>query len=109
MMLLTHTADAEGIGALPWQESFTSRLEALALLQTLNAELLSHHSATLTLDPLVRRPPVGLAGSHRGSRRGRGATADGRAAAASPRQRDGACPLPQSAPHLRRPRSLGSG
>jgi hypothetical protein len=50
MMLLTHNADVEGIGALPWQESFTSRLEALALLQTLNAELLSHHSATLTLD-----------------------------------------------------------
>jgi hypothetical protein len=50
MMLLTHNADVECIGALPWQESFTSRLEALALLQTLNAELLSHHSATLTLD-----------------------------------------------------------
>jgi hypothetical protein len=50
MMSLAHTADADGIGALPWQESFISRLEALALLQTLNAELLSHHSATLTLD-----------------------------------------------------------
>ena len=50
MMLLTHTADAEGTGALPWQESFTARLEALALLRTLNAELLSHDSATLTLD-----------------------------------------------------------
>jgi chorismate-pyruvate lyase len=50
MMLLPYTADAEGIGALPWQESFTSRLEALALLQTLNAELLSHNSATLTLE-----------------------------------------------------------
>ena len=49
-MLLTHPADAEGTGALPWQESFTARLEALALLQTLNAELLSHNSATLTLD-----------------------------------------------------------
>jgi chorismate-pyruvate lyase len=45
----TH-ADAEGAGALRWQESFTARLEALALLQTLNAELLSHDSATLTLD-----------------------------------------------------------
>src|SRR3954465_13099621 len=33
-----------------WQESFTARLEALALLETLNAELLSHDSATLTLD-----------------------------------------------------------
>jgi hypothetical protein len=28
-----------------WQESFTARLEALALLETLNAELLSHDSA----------------------------------------------------------------
>jgi hypothetical protein len=50
LMLLTRTAGAEGSGALPWQESFTARLEALALLQTLNAELLSHDSATLTLD-----------------------------------------------------------
>ena len=33
-----------------WQESFTARLEALALLETVNAELLSHDSATLTLD-----------------------------------------------------------
>jgi hypothetical protein len=33
-----------------WQESFTARLEALALLETLNAELLSHDSATLALD-----------------------------------------------------------
>ena len=33
-----------------WQESFTARLEALALLETLNSELLSHDSATLTLD-----------------------------------------------------------
>ena len=28
MMLFTHPADAEGTGALPWQESFTARLEA---------------------------------------------------------------------------------
>jgi len=33
-----------------WPNDFTARLEALALLQTLNAELLSHDSATLTLD-----------------------------------------------------------
>jgi hypothetical protein len=50
MMFLAHTADAEGTGALPWQGSFTARLEALALLQTLNAEHLSRDSATLTLD-----------------------------------------------------------
>jgi hypothetical protein len=33
-----------------WQDSFTTRLEALALLQSFNADLLSHDSATLTLD-----------------------------------------------------------
>lgn len=33
-----------------WHDSFTARLEALALLQTLNADLLSHESATLTLE-----------------------------------------------------------
>jgi chorismate-pyruvate lyase len=36
--------------AVPWSDSFTTRLEALALLQSLNADLLSHNSATLTLD-----------------------------------------------------------
>jgi chorismate-pyruvate lyase len=35
---------------VPWSDSFTTRLEALALLQSLNADLLSHNSATLTLD-----------------------------------------------------------
>ena len=38
------------VAHVQWQESFTARLEALALLQTLNADLLSHNSATLTLD-----------------------------------------------------------
>src|ERR1700686_1008372 len=33
-----------------WPDSFLARLEALALLQTLNADLLSHDSATLTLE-----------------------------------------------------------
>ena len=33
-----------------WANDFTARVEALAVLQTLNAELLSHDSATLTLD-----------------------------------------------------------
>ena len=33
-----------------WQDSYTTRLEALALLQSFNADLLSHDSATLTLD-----------------------------------------------------------
>jgi len=33
-----------------WRDDATTRLEALALLQSLNAELLSHPSATLTLE-----------------------------------------------------------
>jgi chorismate-pyruvate lyase len=33
-----------------WPDSFVARVEALALLQTLNAELLSHDSATSTLE-----------------------------------------------------------
>lgn len=38
-------------GPLPeWRNTLTAHLEALALLQTLNADLLSHDSATLTLD-----------------------------------------------------------
>jgi chorismate-pyruvate lyase len=50
LILVWGTADAEGSGAPLWHEGFTTRLEALALLQTLNADLLSHDSATLTLD-----------------------------------------------------------
>jgi hypothetical protein len=34
----------------PWPDTFVGRLEALAVLETLNAELLSHDSATLTLE-----------------------------------------------------------
>jgi hypothetical protein len=49
-MLIARTVGAVGSGAPPWQESSTARLEALALPQTLNAELLSHDRATLTLD-----------------------------------------------------------
>jgi hypothetical protein len=44
-------ADGSGGPGLPgWRADFVARLEALALLQTLNADLLSHDSATLTLD-----------------------------------------------------------
>jgi chorismate-pyruvate lyase len=34
----------------PWPDSFVGRLQALALLESLNADLLSHDSATLTLE-----------------------------------------------------------
>jgi hypothetical protein len=39
-----------GDDAPAWPGDFTSRVEALALLETLNADLLSHDSATLTLE-----------------------------------------------------------
>lgn len=48
--LLAGTVCADGDTDQGWRDDFTARLEAIALLQTLNAELLSHDSATLTLD-----------------------------------------------------------
>jgi chorismate-pyruvate lyase len=56
LVLLGLLAAGVGAGAAadptttPWHDSFTTRLEALALLQSLNADLLSHDSATLTLE-----------------------------------------------------------
>ncbi len=47
-MLVSNTA--RGHSEPAWRDGFTSRLEALALLQTLNADLLSHDSADLSLD-----------------------------------------------------------
>jgi hypothetical protein len=43
---------ARGLAAQPasWPDSFVGRLEALALIESLNAELLAHDSATLTLE-----------------------------------------------------------
>jgi chorismate-pyruvate lyase len=43
-------ADSAGPQAASWPGSFFARVEALALLQTLNADLLSHDSATMTLE-----------------------------------------------------------
>jgi hypothetical protein len=42
--------DAAAGRAYAWPDSFVARVEALALLQTLNADLLSHDSATATLE-----------------------------------------------------------
>jgi hypothetical protein len=44
------TASASATEPAPWPDSFAGRLEALALLETLNADLLSHDSATLTIE-----------------------------------------------------------
>jgi chorismate-pyruvate lyase len=47
---LTAWASAPAAGPAPWPDSFVGRLEALALIETLNAALLAHDSATLTLE-----------------------------------------------------------
>lgn len=50
LLILLGAARGDGQPPPAWTDSFGARLEALALLQTLNADLLSHDSATLTLD-----------------------------------------------------------
>jgi chorismate-pyruvate lyase len=51
LLFLSVGADASTPVKPPtWSDSFITRLEALALLQSLNAELLSNNSATLTLE-----------------------------------------------------------
>jgi chorismate-pyruvate lyase len=47
---LTVAASASAAEPASWPNSFSGRLEALALLETLNADLLAHDSATLTLE-----------------------------------------------------------
>lgn len=46
-----------------WPDRFATRVEALAILQTLNADLLSHPSATLTLDRWCAAHHLAPAGS----------------------------------------------
>jgi chorismate-pyruvate lyase len=43
-------ADSDARAFTAWKDNYVSRLQALAALQSLNADLLSHDSATLTLD-----------------------------------------------------------
>jgi hypothetical protein len=53
MLLLSLAVGAEEslpARTAPWPNTFVARVEALAILQTLNADLLSHDSATLTLE-----------------------------------------------------------
>ncbi len=50
LILLLAKSIAFADGPPPWPDSFVARLEALALLETLNADLLAHDSATLTLE-----------------------------------------------------------
>jgi chorismate-pyruvate lyase len=55
LILLLHSSlvvagDTPAVRPQDWPDNFVARLEALALIQTLNADLLSHDSATLTLE-----------------------------------------------------------
>lgn len=50
LSLVADANDSTSINPNRWSGGFTTRLEALALLETLNAELLSHDSATMTLE-----------------------------------------------------------
>jgi hypothetical protein len=51
---IVSTAAAGAASAPSWRDTPTARLEALALIQTLNAEILSSTSATLTLERWCR-------------------------------------------------------
>ncbi|MGI3899420.1 MAG: hypothetical protein ACRYGP_29665 [Janthinobacterium lividum] len=50
LVLVPMSVAAQSAPLPNWPDDATSRLEALALIETLNADLLSHDSATLTLD-----------------------------------------------------------
>ena len=50
VLLLLTTAVASAAEPAPWPDSFVGRLEALALIESLNADLLAHDSATLTIE-----------------------------------------------------------
>ena len=49
-VLLATAAGALAAEPASWPDSFVGRLEALALIESLNADLLAHDSATLTLE-----------------------------------------------------------
>jgi hypothetical protein len=50
LLVLLTTVIASAAEPAPWPDSFVGRLEALTLLESLNADLLAHDSATLTLE-----------------------------------------------------------
>ena len=50
LILLLTTAIVSAAEPAPWPDSLVGRLEALALLESLNADLLAHDSATLTIE-----------------------------------------------------------
>jgi hypothetical protein len=50
LLSLVTTASASAAEPASWPDSFAGRLEALALIESLNADLLAHDSATLTIE-----------------------------------------------------------
>jgi hypothetical protein len=50
VLLLLTTAIASAAEPAPWPDNFVGRLQALALVESLNADLLAHDSATLTIE-----------------------------------------------------------
>jgi hypothetical protein len=50
LLVLLTTALASAAEPAPWADSFVGRLEALALIESLDADLLTHDSATLTIE-----------------------------------------------------------
>jgi hypothetical protein len=50
LLLLLTTAIGSAAEPAPWPDSPVGRLEALALIESLNADLLAHDSATLTIE-----------------------------------------------------------
>jgi chorismate-pyruvate lyase len=50
LWLLAGACAGDASAQVAWPDDFVARVEALALLQTLNVDLLSHDSATLTLE-----------------------------------------------------------
>ena len=50
LILLLMTAITSAAEPAPWPDSLVGRLEALALIESLNVDLLAHDSATLTLE-----------------------------------------------------------
>ncbi len=50
LILMLTTAIESAAELAPWPDSFVGRLEALALIESLNADLLAHNSATLTIE-----------------------------------------------------------
>lgn len=62
-VLAAAPAQASAVASQPWPDTPLARVAALAVLETLNATLLSHDSATLTLDDWCAQHHLAEAGT----------------------------------------------